>query len=230
MASSTPPSLSPRAPLPSLLSLHIADPAIICVCLPGTPRLAKDLAFLGDTQEHGVSWAHLPCTPDHAPGSVALVTQPSAAALTGFLGPNPPLKMLVKLKNFTTKFVCDGGCEHSERKLENYFTCKRCLAWQHEGCMLYGEKGDCGGPVCNHCYMDFLIHYDEVRKWQRRRLLEAIQEASMFLTDATTSHEVWRRAWLQRFIRRFISTVRSALVFTYFNAFTDVQNRTRDCS
>lgn len=128
------------------------------------------------------------------------------------LGENPTAQMIEKLENFTTQFICDGPCEETDKKLKDFFTCKRCLTWQHRKCMLYGEKGDSGGPVCNHCYVEFVAHHKEVQLWQRRRLQEAVQEGYMIMFDRKLDQQVWRRAWLQRFIHRFFAGVRSSCI------------------
>lgn len=193
--------------------LHLRDAGITCVCPPnGPPRLAEDLIMT--VTKSGITWMHRPCKPWAAAGENQTINVTSSlkdpvSALRGLLGPNPTAEQLTKAKNFATKFICDGCDEHAPRTLlKDHFMCKKCCAWQHKECMLYGEEGDVGGPVCNHCYMTFLLNYDAIRKWQRQRLMEAVQEAFMFLTDPETSHEVWRRAWLQKFFARFFAKVR----------------------
>jgi hypothetical protein len=200
--------------------LHIHDGSIDCVCTPGTTRQAKDLVMI--STQSGIGWIHVPCIVYAAkaegsknttkgkqnapkPGSDEWV-----ASLESLTGPNPSAAKIQKAKNFATKFICDGtSCEGSEYPLNDYELCKKCLTWQHKECILYGkDERDCSGPVCNECYMEAYNNRDAILKWQRRRLLEAIQEAMMYLTDPDTAHEVWRREWCQKFVTRFMNAVR----------------------
>lgn len=219
------------------MTLQVGDLTINCVCPPGTRRLAKDLTMVA-SKEKGVTWLHRPCKPFSAKANLLQPTEDAAAfplpggsdqdnigegavvkhggndpaaSLAALLGPAPTAGQLTKVKNFTEKFICDG-CEAAPKGLKDYFTCKNCLSWQHVKCMIFGEKGDLGRPVCNHCYMDFLAHHEEIDRWQRRRLMEAVQEGIMFLIDPETSHEVWRREWCKKFLRRFFAAVSHSFV------------------
>lgn len=200
------------APLsPPGTSLHLRDSTISCVCPPGKHRLAKDLAMVV-TKKKGVQWVHRTCKPWSAKEKVAspaveIPPDHPFPAFAGLIGPYPTARQVELTKNFTSKFVCDGCVSDGTLSLKDYEQCKKCCGWQHKFCILYGEKGDCGGPVCNLCYMDFLVNHDEIRQWQRRRLMEAVQEAFMFLTDVETNHEVWRREWCQKFLTRFYRQV-----------------------
>lgn len=222
----------PRPPTPIFILPR--DPSIQCTCSILVQRLAKDLDMVV-TKDKGITWLHRPCQPHSAKAKVMSENEGTAPApvdddvnmedapqegaatsnsdnrpapaLSSFLGANPSPDMRTKVKNFTGKFICDGPCEHVSKTLQDYSMCKKCLAWQHNECMLYGEEGDHGGPVCNHCYMNFLAHHEEIDRWQRRRLMEAVQETFMFLVDPETEHEVWRREWCKKFMQRFFHTV-----------------------
>ncbi|CZT19616.1 uncharacterized protein RCC_05467 [Ramularia collo-cygni] len=212
---------------PAATLLHLPDTTITCVCPPGTQRLVKDLIMIV-TKEKGITWLHRPCkqlpagndldvATAQTDGDISMTDAAEERSMAGgplaaFLGPNPSQAMLTKAENFTSTFICDGPCDNSDKNFKDHFMCKKCLSWQHKKCMLYGEAGDRGGPVCNHCYMDFVVHHEEIKKWQRRRLMEAVQEATMFLTDPENQHEKWRRAWCTKFIGRFFAKNKALFV------------------
>lgn len=211
LATSPAPTNSHRTLKPIPLSLH--DAAIECVCPPGTTRLAKDIAFTGATKA-GPRWIHVPCksltaelSPEEAAEFKAKVKDASAAYdplkhMTRQLGHAPYKKQRLFLKHFTSTFRCDGPCD-GPKSTSDWILCQKCCAWQHKPCMLYGDRRDRGGPVCNRCYMSFLLHRDEIVAWQRRRLLEAVKQGWIYLNNPENCHQQWRRAWIRRWLARF---------------------------
>lgn len=209
---------SPQAPAPFPLSLH--DATIKCVCPPGTTRLAKDIVFVGTSKEDP-HWVHLPCKPYTVNVSAETTDQVKAivnaaagtldisAHVTQVLGHPPNEKQRLFWKHFTSRFHCDGPCEDPKPRSE-FLLCKKCCAWQHKPCMLYGDPQDRGGPVCNRCYMSFLLHRDEIIEWQRKRLLLAVKEGWIYLSNPENYHQEWRRAWIRRWLARFFEHVRRA--------------------
>ncbi|KAK4498708.1 hypothetical protein PRZ48_009218 [Zasmidium cellare] len=208
--SASAPASSPTSHTAFPLSLH--DATIKCVCPPGTTRLAKDIVFLG-ANKGGPVWAHLPCKPfttnmpaEKAEQIKALInaagTPDISEHVTKMLGHAPNEQQQLFIKHFTSTFHCDGPCENPKPRSE-FFLCKKCCAWQHKPCMLYGDRQDRGGPVCNRCYMSFLLHRDEIVDWQRQRLLLAVKEGYIYLNNPENRHQEWRRAWIRRWLARF---------------------------
>lgn len=213
------PDPSPRTPAGFALSLH--DSKIKCVCPPGAIRLAKDIVFMGATKD-GPRWTHLPCKPYAAAMAAETAEKvknlikraPPAgtafdpeAAITKLLGHAPNEKQRLFLKHFTSTFHCDGPCEGLKAHAD-FFLCKKCCAWQHKPCKLYGDPQDRGGPVCNRCYMSFMLHREEIVEWQRKRLLLAVKEGWDYLKNPENRHQEWRRAWIRRWLARFFHHVR----------------------
>jgi hypothetical protein len=114
-------------------------------------------------------------------------------------------KILDRLKHASTTFYCNAPCPGSDR-LVDWFWCKKCCGWQHRACMLYGEPGDRGGPVCNVCYKQFFEHIHEYRAWQKQRQLEVVRHAWVFLSEADNQDEKWRlaQAWRLALVKAFL--------------------------
>lgn len=207
----TPPSPAPAGGvrLPSAggtpVALTLRDGAIVCVCPPGVKRLTRDLVKI--VKDNQVSWFHLPCV-----GNAPIKR---SDALT-FLGPSPSASMLQRAQNFAQKFICDG-CSCEQKSLADFFMCRKCCSWQHGECMIFGEKGDKGGPVCNLCYINFLLNQEEIVKWQRRRLLLVAQEALEFLLDDDTLHDLESREFCMRFFRGFMRQVSQYCIISSSN-------------
>ncbi|CAK4031855.1 Hypothetical predicted protein [Lecanosticta acicola] len=186
-------------------SLTVRDSTIRCHCPKGTKRYAKDLLFTGMTEE-GPVWIHQTCqSKDQAKKDFAqMMKMMDEGKLNNFIKEDDPARLRLMARNFNSKFHCDGPCNGSEN-LKDYFLCTKCHAWQHKPCMLYGEKGDANGPVCNRCFMSFLLHREEIMEWQRKRLLEAVREAWKFLK--LTKEIGWgnhpRKDWARNFLTRF---------------------------
>lgn len=184
------------------------DSTIKCTCPAGTKRNSKDLEYGGITQQ-GPFWIHKTCKqPYTASEDFARMLEYVKAKADGkkpkFTSSEDPAIARLQLKNYSSVFHCDGPCKGSP-KWSEYFNCKKCCAWQHKPCMLYGEEGDVNGPVCNRCYMSFLLHRDEIVEWQRKRLLEAVNDAWQYLKkakeDNTGLH--WRKDVARKFLTRF---------------------------
>ncbi|KAK4630254.1 uncharacterized protein CLAFUR5_07848 [Fulvia fulva] len=197
------------------------DPNIKCACPAGTVRFQVDLE-LSDID--GVpTWLHKPCmstnplnqanisgstgessanaslTSDTATATKRVDPEQLAAKL---FGPEATAEQRVRLKHFTSEFRCDGPCTGST-KIDDYSLCNKCSAWQHKECMLYGEEGDVGGPICNRCFMIFLARRETTIRWQRKQMLHAVQEAWKFFRDPANRHQVERRAHARKFLAAF---------------------------
>jgi hypothetical protein len=219
---------------PTPVSLHLHDDSVNCPCPSDAPRLAKDMVMTinGDST---FSWTHLPCKPLAAEktggqginlsqaGAIRLNVEPKVDGddvgdggsvgkdptemFAGFIGPVASPEQRQKVKNFTSTFRCDGPCPGDSRTLSDFSLCKKCMSWQHKGCQLYGDPRDRGGPVCNQCYIDYVVHHDQIEKWQRRQLLRAVQAAVKYLKDPDTMHQTWRRKWCRDLVQGFFAKV-----------------------
>lgn len=211
----------PESFTPDPFSVSLRDSAIKCVCSPGTIRLAKDIVFMGVSKD-GPRFTHLPCKPYIASmpeGSAEqiekLVRESTLSGQTfnpgdlvkKILGHDLNKKQQLLTKNYTSRFHCDGPCPGTKH-LSEYFMCEKCCAWQHKSCMLYGDEQDRGGPVCNPCYINFVVNHEEITAWQRKRLLMVAKECWNYLSDPENSHQEWRRAWCRAWLARFFAKVR----------------------
>ncbi|KJY00218.1 hypothetical protein TI39_contig339g00025 [Zymoseptoria brevis] len=197
---------------PAPVSLHLHDDSITCVCPPGTSRLPKDMVMTINSGKD-ITWTHLSSGESSlvvdvkrgthgGDGSSSAGRNPMERFAT-LLGPNPSPEQCEKVKNLTSTFRCDGPCPGKERTLLDFFLCKKCMAWQHKECQLFGDARDRGGPVCNQCYVDFVVHHDEIDQWQRRQMLRAVHEAVKYLRDPDTMHQTWRRKWCRDLVAGF---------------------------
>lgn len=210
------------------MTLSLRDPLIDCSCPTGTLRLSNDLLLCLDKTK-GPTWSHLPCKsllPELSVKEVWsehqdlwLATQTATRLVFNEQTlPIPRLQRLqmlgrlsdedrARLNRIASTFRCDGPCKGSEQ-IADYFWCKKCFGWQHKDCMLYGETGDKGGPVCNHCFMNFLLHFDEIKRWQRLRQLEVIHEAWNYLHDPYNQNQPWRLNIVKGILWGFMVEVR----------------------
>lgn len=199
---------------------------IKCTCPANTVRLEMDLEL--DVVDGVPTYLHKPCirpptkieqaypmdnTGKSSTNLPEMDRTATAAGKTNFerlaakmLGPEATAEQRLKLKHFTSEFHCDGPCRGST-KIDDYLLCKKCCAWQHKNCMLYGEEGDVGRPVCNRCFMISLARRGNTVRWQRKQLVQAVQEAWMFFKDPTNRHQAWRRAYARRFLAAFFLKV-----------------------
>ncbi|USW54510.1 hypothetical protein Slin15195_G078290 [Septoria linicola] len=205
-------------------SLQISqhDSNIKCVCPPGMKRNAKDLIKI--QTDNAITWYHAPCRPflsaiseaaiaasetllrdsssaNEASGDMHVLTE---RMLTTALGPNVSEKQLQKIRNITSKFRCDGPCRGSTNR-RDYFWCHLCYAWQHKPCMLFGDEGDRGRPVCNLCYVHAMMHQDDRDLWQSKRLAQAAAEALQFIRDSESKGKIDQLAFAAKFLAAFLS-------------------------
>lgn len=205
---------------PSRFTATLRDPAIKCRCPAGTIRNRNEMVLVGTAGN--ITWMHLPCKPYLAEMSDERVTKirekiqsviPLSTGLSTriqmqkilftVLGPNATDAQREKAKNFISKYLCDGPCRGS-RDRKDYFSCKQCWIWQHKTCMLYGDDGDHGGPVCNHCYVNFIRVQKEMVAWQKLRLVQAAKAAFEFIQKPGNARDKWRFAWCKNFLGRLL--------------------------
>jgi hypothetical protein len=140
-----------------------------------------------------------------SPGAGYQQEAANRTALTIFNPADAQENLLHRLKHVSTTFRCDAPCRGSNRLID-WFWCKKCCSWQHRACMLYGEPGDRGGPVCNVCYKHFFDHIHEFRAWQKQRQLEVVRHAWAFLNEADCRDNEWRvaQAWRLALVKAFL--------------------------
>lgn len=218
------PAVSDESQTPRSLRIAQHDSNIKCACPPGTKRVAKDLIKI--RADNTVTWYHMPCRPFLFATSETAITSSetllrystSAAETPGdihvlaermlgnALGPNASEKQLQKIRNITSEFRCDGPCRGSTSR-KDYFWCYLCYAWQHRPCMLFGDEGDCGRPVCNPCYIHAMMHEDDRNLWQSKRLAQAAAEALRFIRDSENKGKVDQFVFANKFLAAFLSKV-----------------------
>ena len=110
------------------------------------------------------------------------------------------------------RFHCDGPCQGSE-DLKDYLLCNQCYHFQHMECMLYGEEGDNGGPVCNVCYMEFMHRHSEIVKWQKQRLETVVKEATKYLCDPHLADQKTLRGWMVKMLTSICKAVSSEFLY-----------------
>lgn len=215
----------------------LRDPGIQCACPPGTIRRSQEMALVN--AQGSLSWIHLTCQPyrkaviadqtapmreklrraaEKAQDSSISAQEVTKSTLLAGLGPHATESQKVKLNNLT-RFICDGPCLTSH-DATTYRRCERCLTWQHLPCMLYGDEHDKGGPVCNQCYMNFLLQREEIRAWQKKQLAQAAFEALKFIRDPGTQHETWRMNFAASFLAKFIKQVSGRTAAMKINVLT----------
>jgi hypothetical protein len=219
------PAYSPsQTPPPLRFSLAMRDPAIQCACLDGTSRPTKEMVLA--SASGGLTWMHICKAParkfsvaaeakvqemvQFASKNVGISAESDRAQLRKLLeeviGPNRTDEERRKIEHYISKYRCDGPCTGS-KNLKDWINCKECWSWQHVECMLYGEKGDRGGPVCNHCYMNFLLHQDECIAWQKKRLAQAALEAWGFIRNPANRGREWQLEYARKFLGRVMMGV-----------------------
>ncbi|EME38229.1 hypothetical protein DOTSEDRAFT_57378 [Dothistroma septosporum NZE10] len=209
------------SPTPSI-AVSLQDGTIKCSCPPGTVRFGIDFEV---TTVNGVPVnLHKPCmrsnslNPAHVLPKTGKSTAAAAASRTNaerlaakLLGRDASAEQRLKLQHFTSTFRCDGPCSGST-KIDDYLVCKKCYAWQHKPCMLYGEDGDAGGPTCNCCFMTYLAQSESTVKWPRERRVQAVREAWKLFMDPANQHQVSHRAHARRFLAAFFVKNRAFFV------------------
>lgn len=201
----------------------LRDPTIHCTC--GTTRPPKEELVFAGHGELSPSWVHIACHPRAAaaPLQVDLTTQIATGSkgsklaldtiILGMAGPQPTREQVIKIKNFRTRFHCDGPCTGST-KIVDFFLCRKCCGWQHKECMLYGDAPQEKNPVCNRCYVSFIVHHDEVVGAQRRQLVRAVTSAFEYLMDPDHEHEAWRRGRCIQLVSQFLEDV-SRIIYPF---------------
>ncbi|KXT14056.1 hypothetical protein AC579_10530 [Pseudocercospora musae] len=215
----------PAVTLPESLSAFNAklrDSAIKCKCPLGTLRRRKEMVFTG-VRDGMLTWMHLPCKPYLAElpedlmarirERIKLVTSNSDGLsinvqmqniLLRVLGSNATDGQKRKVANIVSAYRCDPPCKGSKDK-KDYFCCKKCWAWQHKNCMLYGDNGDHGGPVCNHCYIHFISIQKELKAWQQVRLCSAAKSAFKFIRNPANLEDEGRFTVAEKFLKRLLT-------------------------
>ncbi|KAF7185923.1 hypothetical protein HII31_12796 [Pseudocercospora fuligena] len=206
----------------SAFSTKLRDSAIKCKCPLGTLRRRKEMVFTG-VRDGMLTWMHLPCKPYLAEVSEDLVARireriklvtanPDGLStsiqmkntLLRILGPNATDEQKRKVANIVSTYRCDPPCRGSKDK-KDYFCCKKCWAWQHKKCMLYGDNGDHGGPVCNHCYLHFISIQKELKAWQQMRLCSAAKSAFKFIRNPANLQDEARFTVAENFLKRLLT-------------------------
>ena len=208
----------------SAFTTKLRDSAIKCKCPLGTLRRRKEMVFTG-VRDGILTWMHLPCKPYLAEVSeelvarirerIELVTANSDGLSTSIqmqnillriLGSNATNEQKRKVANIVSTYRCDPPCKGSKDK-KDYFCCKKCWAWQHKKCMLYGDHGDHGGPVCNHCYLQFISIQKELKAWQQMRLCSAAKSAFKFIRNPANLQDEGRFTVAENFLKRLLTKV-----------------------
>lgn len=213
------PNVQHARPTPFRYNVVSHDKSIKCSCPPGTTRLSKDIKLYGVVDGRPV-WMHVLCKPDATTvpeASVNVDAKPqgentikSAAdrqqIISKFLGPTPSKEQLLKIKNFTSTFLCDGPCKGS-KNIKDFYLCTKCHAWQHKPCRLHGEPGDGRNPVCNRCYTSFLAHYENIREWVHAQQRQTAIKAWQFIKDPNNAHDSGRLVRCREIVKGFLKKV-----------------------
>ncbi|KXT05036.1 hypothetical protein AC578_10308 [Pseudocercospora eumusae] len=206
----------------SAFTTKLRDSAIKCKCALGTLRRRKEMVFTG-VRDGMLTWMHLPCKPYLAEvpeemvarirERIKLVTANPDGLRTSvqmqnillrILGSNATDEQKRKVANIVATYRCDPPCKGSKDK-KDYFCCKKCWAWQHKNCMLYGDIGDHGGPVCNHCYLYFISIQKELKAWQQMRLCSAAKSAFKFIRNPANLQDEGRFTVAEKFLKRLLT-------------------------
>lgn len=209
--------------MPDAFRVKKHDDDIMCVCASGTERHPKDMLKI--RQGNHFIWVHMPCQPFLAEISEATASTLKVALyrtqqttrnehdvkalteqmLATSLNPNPTERQLKQVRNLTSTFHCDGACRGSTDHAA-FFWCHLCCAWQHRECMLFGDEGDKGRPICNPCYIDHMIHEKEYEAWQKKRLVQAALDALDFIRNFKDHHLLtWHPHQQAKFARKFLA-------------------------